>query len=50
VDVVPDDPVFRATTGGMGLTGVVVDADVRLRRVETSSMLVDTWREPTSTR
>lgn len=36
--------VFAATTGGMGLTGVVVAATVRLSRIETSWMRVDTER------
>lgn len=45
-EVSPDsDPaLFWATTGGMGLTGVVLDATVRLIPVQTSSMLVDTVR------
>ena len=36
--------VFSATCGGMGLTGIVTEAVLRLLRIETSSMLVDTER------
>jgi decaprenylphospho-beta-D-ribofuranose 2-oxidase len=44
--VTPDDmpDVFGATSGGMGLTGVVVEATLRMLRIETSRMLVDTER------
>lgn len=40
----PGDEVFRATAGGMGLTGVVLDADVRMLRIRTSWMSVGTRR------
>ena len=39
-----NDDIFAATCGGMGLTGIILDAVLQLIRIETSSMLVNTER------
>jgi len=46
VEVSPqrDPELFWATAGGMGLTGLVVEATFRCPRIETSQLLVDTDR------
>jgi decaprenylphospho-beta-D-ribofuranose 2-oxidase len=48
VELGPDrrPDLFWATVGGMGLTGVILDATVRLLRIETSRCSVDTTRTP----
>ncbi|MFD6399681.1 FAD-binding protein [Nocardia sp. NPDC060249] len=40
----PDSELFWATVGGMGLTGIVVGARVRLKHTETAYFLVDNDR------
>ena len=44
--VVPGDELFAVTLGGMGLTGIVLDADIALRPITSSAMRVDTHRAP----
>lgn len=39
-----DPELFRATAGGLGLTGVVGDATIQMVPIATSQMLVDTER------
>jgi FAD/FMN-containing dehydrogenase len=34
--------LFQATVGGLGLTGLVLEATLRLRRIETSALAVET--------
>lgn len=44
VDRESDPDLFRATVGGMGLTGIIVDATVQMQRIESAQLLVDTDR------
>jgi decaprenylphospho-beta-D-ribofuranose 2-oxidase len=39
-----DPDLFRATVGGMGLTGIITDATVRMQRIESARLVVDTDR------
>jgi decaprenylphospho-beta-D-ribofuranose 2-oxidase len=38
--------LFWATAGGMGLTGIVVSATIRFKKVETARIKADIWRAP----
>ncbi len=38
--------LLRATLGGMGLTGFILSAELKMIRIETSTVLVDTSRVP----
>ncbi|MGZ4132571.1 MAG: FAD-binding protein [Actinomycetota bacterium] len=42
--ITPGTDAFAATVGGIGLTGIVIRATIRLLRVETASVRVDTER------
>ena len=44
VTVGPADPLFQATAGGMGLTGIITSLRLRMLPIETSRMVVDTTR------
>ncbi len=44
IDPDVDPTLFWATVGGMGLTGVMLDATIRLLPIETSRMRIDTSR------
>jgi decaprenylphospho-beta-D-ribofuranose 2-oxidase len=39
-----DPELFRATVGGMGLTGIITDATVRMQPIESARLVVDTDR------
>lgn len=37
----PADELFRATVGGLGLTGLIVSADIQLRKIESPAIVVE---------
>jgi decaprenylphospho-beta-D-ribofuranose 2-oxidase len=39
-----EDELFAATCGGMGLTGIILEATIRLMRIETASLRQETLR------
>ena len=41
-ECLPGEPLFAATVGGLGLTGVILDAEVQLRRVPGPWLTVET--------
>ncbi len=45
-NLTPGGPEFRATVGGMGLTGVILAAKLRLLRITSTSLHVTTRRLP----
>lgn len=44
LDLIPGDELFGATLGGMGLTGVILSAQIKLRAVSSGLLSVDTDR------
>jgi decaprenylphospho-beta-D-ribofuranose 2-oxidase len=46
VDVQPGSKLFSATLGGMGLTGVIISAGIRLIPIESTAMSVHTQATP----
>lgn len=43
-ELVPGDELFNATVGGMGLTGVIIDAEIELLPITSNLVRVDTDR------
>ena len=42
--VTPADPLFWATAGGMGMTGIITEATIRLKKIQTAYIKVTTQR------
>src|SRR5947209_3972231 len=47
VRLTPADALFQATLGGLGLTGIVVSAEIAMRSVPSPALAVDTDRADT---
>jgi decaprenylphospho-beta-D-ribofuranose 2-oxidase len=45
ITVRPGHPLFEATAGGMGLTGIILSAQVQLTPIQSAAMAVDTERQ-----
>lgn len=41
-----EDQLFEATCGGMGLTGIILEATIKLLRIESASLRQETLRAP----
>lgn len=41
IRTVPSEPLFHATVGGMGLTGIILEADIKLTRIPSRKMMVE---------
>jgi len=46
VRCVPHDPLFQATVGGLGLTGLILWAEIRLKRVPGAGIMMERIRFP----
>ncbi len=44
LDLTPEDPLFWATAGGMGLTGVILEVEMEMRPIQTSYIRYRSFR------